>query len=160
MGKLKIRELTADAFAPYGTYFDVKSGYGDGAIGFQADRMLHYIGTPSLDSICSISMKYRPLELTVTEYHNDCEEVFGGFNCDVAFHVGLTKASGEIDYNSIAVFRLPAGCYARVKRGVLHHAGFVLDSNQVAYGIVLLPPATYTIDCHVLEYDKPIGFEL
>lgn len=158
--KLKVEKLTADAFAPYGTFFNVHEGYDNGEVSFQADRMPHFIGTAGLDSICSIRMRYRPLELSVTEYHEDCEEVFGGFACDVAFHVGLLGDDNKPILDTIKVFYMPAGTFARVKRRVLHHAGFVLKEGDVADGLVILPPCTYTVDCKVIEYAQPIPFEL
>lgn len=156
---LKIQELTADAFAPYGSFFNVAEGHSGEGVSFLADRMPHCIGTAGLDSICSIRMTYRPLELTVTEYHEDTEEVFGGFGCDVAFHVGLLDDNNQPIMDSIKVFLLPAGTYARVKRRVLHHAGFVLNEGDVACGIVVLPPFTYTVDCKVIDYAEAIPFE-
>ena len=158
--KLKVQELTPEAFAPYGTFFQLHEGYDDGEISFQPDRMPHYIGCSGLDSVCSIRMRYRPLELTVTEYHDGCEEIFGGFNYDVAFHVGLLGDDNKPIMDSIKVFRLPAGSFARVKRRVLHHAGFVMNQSDVADGLVLLPPCTYTVDCKVIDFNRAIPFEL
>lgn len=157
---LKAQELTNEAFAPYGTFFNVHEGYDEGVISFQADRMPHFIGAPAMDSICSIRIRHRPLELTVTEYHIGCEEVFGGFNCDVVFHVGQMDDGNKPIMDSIKVFRLPTGTFARVKRRVLHHAGFVINKNDVGDGIVLLPPWTYTVDCSVIEFAAPIPFEV
>ena len=158
MEKLKIQELTAEAFEPYGTFFDINAGYGDGEIEFIADRMFQYIGVSGYDSLCSIRVKDRPLELSVTEYHEYVEEVSGGFDEDVAVHVGLLDKNGEIDYDSIKVFRLPKGCFIRVKRNVLHHAAFALD-GKTATGLILLSPSAYTVDCKVLEYKEIIPFE-
>ncbi len=157
--KLVVQELTKDTFAPYGTYFSVHEGYDYGTISFLPDRMLHYIGSPSLGSLCSIRLRYREIAINVTEYHDDCEEVFGGFNCDIIFHVGLLGNDGQPDLNSFRMFRLPKGYYARVKRRVLHHAGFVLDKNDVADGIVILSPSAYTIDCKVINLEIPILVE-
>lgn len=157
--KCKVRLLTAEAFAPYGTYFDVREGYGEGPVVFQADRMLQQIGIP-MGSICSIRIKYRPLVLDETEYHEFCEEVFGGFECDVVFHVGILGREGKPDLDSIKAFYLPAGGFVRVKRRVLHHAGFVTKPDDVAHGLVLLSPSAYTVDCQVLNFDMPIQIEL
>jgi ureidoglycolate hydrolase len=154
--ELTVQELDREAFAPYGTYFDIHKGYNEEPVSFIPDRMLHYIGTPALDSLCSIRLRYRNIEIDVTEYHNDCEEVFGGFNCDIVFHVGLLDDDGKPDLSSIAMFRLPAGAYARVKRKVLHHAGFVLHEDDVADGLVILSPAAYTIDCRTIKLGKAI----
>ena len=154
--ELRVQELTKDTFAPFGTYFDIQTGYGDEIISFLPDRMLHYIGTPALDSISTIRIQYRPLFVDVTEFHHGCEEVFGGFNCDLVFHVGLLDKDQQPDFDSFRLFRLPRGCFARVKRMVLHHAGFVMNQEDIATGIVLLPPATYTIDCTVLPIEPKI----
>jgi len=153
---LKLKELTAEEFSPYGTFFDMAEGYTQDPISFIPDRMLHYIGSPSLSSVSSIRLRYRPLKVDIVEYHDDCEEVFGGFNQDIVFHVGLLGPENKPAIESSSLFKLPKGCFARVKRKVLHHAGFVLGKDDVADGIVLLPPAAYTIDCHVLEIDPQL----
>ena len=36
---------------------------------------------------------------------------------------------------------------------------FLQMLDSLSDGIVLLPPATYTIDCKVLNYDAPIEIE-
>ena len=155
---VKVQNLTAEAFEPYGTFINIHDGFTDETISFQADRMLHYIGSPALDSLSTIRIRPRPFQLTVTEYHIDCEELFGGYESDTLFHVGLLGDDGKPDLDTIAVFKMPAGTFCRVKRRVLHHAPFVLGSEAMD-GIVLLSPAAYTIDCHVLEYDTPIEIE-
>lgn len=157
--KLKVQELTAAAFEPYGSFVNVHEGFSDDVISFQPDRMIQCIGAPALDSLCTIRINPRPYTLTVTEYHEHCEEVFGGYSVDMLFHVGLLGADGKPDPDTIRVFRMPAGTFCRVKRYTLHHAPFVCD-DKAADGIVLLPPATYTIDCKVLSYDAPIEIEL
>jgi len=154
--QLKVQELTNSEFSQYGTYFNVHEGYDQEAISFLPDRMLHFMGSPSLESVSSIRIRFRPLRINITEYHNECEEVFGGFNCDIVFYVGLLGSEGKPDFDSFSLFRLPSGYFARVKRKVLHHAGFVLNKKDVADGIVLLPPAAYTIDCKVLSIDPNI----
>ena len=153
--KIKAQELTAAAFEPYGSYMNIHDGFSDDVISFRPDRLVQCIGAPALDSLCTIRIQPRPYTLTVTEYHEHCEEVFGGYDCEMLFHVGLLGDDGKPDLNTIRVFRMPAGTFCRVKRYVLHHAPFVCG-NESADGIVLLPPATYTIDCKVLSYDTPI----
>ncbi|GEM_PF-1744601 len=158
--KVKVKELTAEGFAPYGSFINLYEGYSDADISFIPDRILHFIGAPALDSLCSIRLKYRKLSLTETEYHENCEELFGGYSVDTLFHVGLLSPDGKPDLDSIAVFCLPAGCFCRVKRKVLHHAPFVMHPDEIAVGVVMLPPATYTIDCKVLRFEEPIQIEL
>ncbi|MEA4845658.1 MAG: hypothetical protein VB106_00325 [Clostridiaceae bacterium] len=157
---LIVQELTKEAFAPYGTYFDIHEGYGEEPVSFIPDRILHYIGAPALDSLCSIRLRHRKIEIDVTEYHNECEEVFGGFNCDIVFHVGFLDDSGKPDLSSFSMFRLPAGTYVRVKRKILHHAGFVLKEADMADGLIILSPSAYTIDCHTIKLDKAIQVDV
>lgn len=157
--KIKVSELTAEAFAPYGTYANSHAGYGEGSISFLPDRIIQMTGG-TLNSLCSIRLKYRPFVITDTEYHNDCEELFGGFNNDVIFHVCRMTKQLEPDLDTLRVFRLPAGCFCRVKRGVLHHAPFAIEPGQVTDGIVMLPPTTYTIDCETLCFDTPVEIEI
>ena len=157
---IKAQELTVESFAPYGSFINPMNGYeGDETIEFTPDRMMYQVGG-RIGSMSSIRIKWRPMEFGVTEYHDECEEVFGGFGCEVVFHVGLVSRTNQPIPESFAVFRHPAGWYARVKRRVLHHAGFVVGKDDVAAGVVLLSPSAYTIDCHVIELEQPIGIEV
>ena len=156
---IKVQQLDKESFAPYGSFFSVHEGYSDDTISFLPDRLL-LLGSASIGSLCSIRLRYRPLEITTSEYHDDCEEVFGGFNTDVIFHVGLLGNDGQPDLNTYKVFMMPAGCYARLKRKVLHHAAYVHDNSVVADGLVILPPAAYTIDCKTIDLNQPITIKL
>lgn len=158
MRKVEISELTQEAFEPYGSFINMHDGFSDDEISFQADRMLQLIGPSGLSSLCTIRIQPRPMQLTVTEFHNDCEELFGGYSVDMLFHVALMDKEGKPDYDTVKVFRLPAGTFCRVKRKVLHHAPFILDDRS-ADGLVFLSPSAYTIDCHVLNFDEPIDIE-
>lgn len=158
MNKLTITELTEEAFAPYGSFINIHDGFSSDTISFQPDRLLQLIGTSSLSSLCTIRICPRPFLLTETEYHNDCEELFGGYSVPMLFHVALMGADGKPDPKTIKVFEMPAGTFCRVKRKVLHHAPFVLG-NEPAEGLVFLSPSAYTIDCHVLQFDQPIDFK-
>ena len=158
--QLTVQEITAESFAPYGSVLYPCEGHSSGEISFLPDRMLHFVGAPALDSLSTICIRYRPIVLSITEYHDDTEEVFGGFNHDLVFHVGHLKQNNTPDLNSLAMFKLPKGAFARVKRRVLHHAGFVLGKDDVAYGVVLLSPSAYTIDCKVIDFQNPIEVKL
>ena len=157
--KLKVQALTAEAFAPYGTFVNMHDVNADGKTVFQPDRMLQYLGTSTYMSLSTLRVYPRPLELTETEYHDDCEEVFGGYGVDMLFHVALMGEDGGPNLDTIAVFKMPKGTFCRVKRRVFHHAPFVCDDNY-ADGTVLLSPAAYTTDCLLIDFDTPIEIEM
>lgn len=160
---IKVEELSYKAFEPFGTFLNptdcgVAVGGETGPLQFFPDRILMQFPTSNYIAFSPLVIKPRPLEITLAEIHENTEEVFGGFTRDVCFHVG-PAGSRVPPVQEFKVFRLPAGWWARIKRGIWHHGPFVMG-QETAVGTVVLPPYTYTNDCYVVELDKPIKIEL
>ena len=154
---VKVQELGED-FSSYGSYFNPKDCgpalSGDGPVQFYPDRILGLFEHSNIAAFSALQLQPRDFKITSSEIHLHTEETFGGFTKEVLFHVA--PAGGlEPNLNQVKVFRLPAGWWARVKRGVWHEAPFVVGS-EATVGIVVLPPATYTHDCLVLNLPEPI----
>jgi len=160
---LKIETLSRDGFAPFGSYLDPEDcgpPRRAGALEFHPDTFIMRFPTSNVLSACSLTVKPRPMVVDVTETHLETEEIIGGFGAELAFHVGLSRQGEplEPDMSTFRIFRLPAGWYARFKRGVYHHGPFV-TGEKPAHGLVLLPPVTYSADCIVVKLDQPIAIE-
>lgn len=156
---LRVEKLTEDAFSPFGTFIDPQNlgapvNDKDDPFLFFADKMIQQFSASNNIAVSPLVVKPRPFIISVTEKHEYTEEVFGGFNQDVCFHVQLDN-NGKPDIASTRVFSLPAGSWVRLKRHVWHHAPFVLGENE-ALGTVLLPPHTFTNDCLVVSLKEQL----
>ncbi|HHY46483.1 MAG TPA: hypothetical protein GX506_04190 [Firmicutes bacterium] len=164
MRRIRIEELSLEAFSPFGTYLNpLDCGPALGArddqepVRFYPDRILLLFEHSNIVSISPLVLEPREPVVSVTEIHTHTEEAIGGFTRDVVFHVG-PAGNTEPDPGLFRAFRLPAGWWVRIRRGVWHHAPFVVGS-EATVGIVVLPPATYTSDCHVVELEEGIAIE-
>ena len=162
MHHILVKELAESAFAPFGTYFNpADSGpalMGEaGPVRFYPDRLLCLFENSNYVALSQLALEPRALNITATEIHAHTEEVFGGFTRDVLFHVG-PAGNTTPDLSRFKVFHLPAGWWARIKRNVWHHAPFVIGA-ETTMGIVLLPPATYTNDCYVVELGEAVAID-
>lgn len=163
MRRVKAEELSYESFSPFGSFFNpedcgVPLGSDVGPVKFHPDRLIQLFEYSNMAAISCLVIEPRELVVNVTEIHLHTEEVFGGFTKDVFFHVG-PAGSSEPDLSQFKVFRLPAGWWARIKRGVWHHAPFI-SGNESTFGIVVLPPATYTADCFVVDVVDGMAVEV
>lgn len=160
--KIKAQELTAETFAPFGSFFNPlladENGSPKDPIRFYADRLPIFAEHSNHLALSALVLEVRPKVVDVTEYHRNCEEVFGGYAVDTVFHVGLLDKNEEPDIASFKAFILPKGHWARVKRMICHHAPFVMGSER-GIGLVILPPFTYTVDCVVKTLEEKIIIE-
>jgi hypothetical protein len=160
---LQVKELTGATFETYGRFlnpYECGEPVGSKAepLEFYPDRILQQFSASNYVAFNPLIIKPRPLSFTLAEIHRRTEEVFGGFTEDVCFHVAPAgDRTPPID--RFEVFRLPAGWWARIKRGVWHHGPFV-TGNVATAGMVVLPPHTYTNDCYVVELDEAIQISL
>ncbi|NLJ85864.1 MAG: hypothetical protein GX322_05435 [Firmicutes bacterium] len=160
---LKVQELSFNAFERYGRFLNPLDcgdpvGSKEDPLQFYPDRVLQQFGASNYVAFNPLVIQPRPLSFNVAEIHERTEEVFGGFTRDVCFHVAPAGAKTP-PIEQFEVFRLPAGWWARLKRGVWHHGPFVIG-HESTVGMVVLPPHTYTNDCHVVQLEKPIHISL
>lgn len=158
---LKIQNLSESSFAKYGSFLNPlahvgsEPNEGKEPVLFFPDEMLQTFATSNLIAFCPLIIQPREFLIADIEKHTYTEEVIGGFTKDVCFHV-IPANDGEPDLDKMEVFLLPAGWWVRFKRGVWHKAPFVLG-DEATYGLVALPPHTYTNDCEVIVLDNPIS---
>ena len=160
---IKVEQLTKEAFAPFGTFYDPANiGLplaGEwGRNNFFPDQLVLKIPCGSLMAVSSTKINPGPLKIDATEWH-DTDEAIGGFTEDTVFHVGLPTWNDTPGYSTYRVFYLPKGWWVRTKRGVWHFGPFVLGDTP-AYGTVILPPSTYNTDCTFVTLSEPLDIEL
>ena len=154
--KKEVKTMTHENFRPYGTYitWEEIDKLNDPVNFYKEDSLVDKSDCP-LTAVTLQGVSPRPRVVAMSEYHNDTEEIYGGFEEDVVMHVGLPSDTPHAE--NIELFLLPAGAYCRIKRKVWHMAPFALGDKRL-HGIVILPPYTYTHDCFVLPLDEEITF--
>ncbi len=163
MKKVKIKKLTPEAFARYGSYASIIDPKGDklGAppVEFYRDLVQQSLGTASCVSYSACVVEERPHVIDSIEMHNYCHETIICLDGDYLIHVAPASGSGEVPYDEIEVFFLPKGTAVNVKAGVWHKAGFPYRCSKV-HIMCALPERAYATDCHVVEIPKELQIEV
>jgi ureidoglycolate lyase len=154
MRKVAIKELSLDAFRPYGSYADMIESelhhFGEEPIQFFRDMVQLDLGGKGTASFSVCRVRERPLVVEVTEHHSSCGEGILPLDSDVLIHVGPASRNGAVPLDEIEVFRVPRGTLVTLRPGVWHHAPFAFDSDK-ANVLIVLPERTYANDCEVFE---------
>jgi ureidoglycolate lyase len=154
MRKVKVKELSRDAFYAYGTYSNMidpeAEKIGKTPIEFYRDMVPLDLGSTSTASFSVCRVDKRPLEVNIVEYHDGCGEGILPLDADVLIHVAPASAPGEVPLDKIEVFRVPKGTFVSLRSGVWHHAPYVVD-REAANVLIVLPERTYAMDCEVFE---------
>jgi ureidoglycolate lyase len=161
MRKIKVEQLTVEAFKDFGAYANLlePSGPKIGAppIDFYRDMLIQTFDiTGSISySICAIGP--RPFYITETENHYCTGEAAMPMDGDVIMHFGL--ASKVPCYDNYRAFYVPKGTMVIIRPGVWHHAPYVLE-NKLVHMLAALPEMTYVKDCYVIELKKENRIEI
>lgn len=158
---LKIKELTAEAFKPYGSFAPLtppteKPLVDAGVIKFWPDcggvLSIGPFGNNEVAiGICQVA--WRELKVDVTEYHSSTGEGNIPLDGDIYIHVAPPSTGDEPDLDAVEIFRVPMGTCVVLKPGVWHHAPFSTKPDAVVNTIILLPQRTYANDCAVVELE-------
>lgn len=164
---LKVKPLADEAFGQFGTFASLAPPTTtplsqDAATAFWPDcTSLHNVGPVATGSlsvgVCQV--KWRPLKITVCEYHTWASEYILPIDGDIYLHLGPPTADDKIPVDDLEVFFVPRGTAVVLKPGVWHHAPFATRQEETVNVQILLPPRTYANDCIVRELDKPVSFE-
>ncbi|MCG8515031.1 MAG: ureidoglycolate lyase [Halanaerobiales bacterium] len=161
MREIKVRQLSYEAFAPYGEFKSLLNPttqcFGSEPIKFYRDILQQPLGSKARASYSVCRTTWRELVIDVTEYHNHCAEVILPLDGDLYMHVGPASQNGNVPLDEFEVFYLPKGTMAILKPGVWHHAGYCVGENPVN-ALVVLNERTYATDCVV--YQIPEGDQI
>ena len=154
MRKVKVKELSLESFARYGSYANMinpkAEKLGAEPIEFFRDMVGLDLGGKSIASFSICRVCRRAGVVDVTEYHDGTGEGILPLDADVLIHVGPATAGGVVPIEKIEVFRVPKGTFVALRPGVWHHAPFAHKAD-VANVLIVLPERTYNIDCKVTE---------
>lgn len=164
MPKVKVEELTVEAYKPFGTFVNMLNPdtefIGESPIRFHRDMatlaMAHPRSLPAF-SICRVEK--RPLIIDVTEMHTYTAEGNIPLDGDALIHVAPATPNGVCPKDKIRVFRVPQGTFVTTHAGVWHHAPFAITGN-VLNMVIILPERTYANDCLVVPLEKHEQIEI
>lgn len=158
--RVKVQQLTAADFAPFGTYFNMydidKSNGGDFSYYPDITAALSDNSNYTGFSVCRINK--REMTVKLVEIHEHTEEVEVLFDSTCAVLVG-ERSGNSPDMSKFKAFIVPPSTLLRFKKFVWHYVPFPVD-NVKAMALTVLPPFTYTNDAIVVELDETIELEL
>jgi len=163
MRKEKIKELSLESFARFGTYANMinpqAEKIGAEPIEFFRDMVRLDLGGRTIASFSVCRVCKRPPVVDVTEFHNySCEGVLP-LDADVLIHVAPAVPIGEVPLERIEIFRVPKGTFVSLHPGVWHHAPFAYNTD-LANVLIVLPERTYALDCQVTEIAEKQRIEI
>lgn len=164
MRQVKIKQLTVESFARYGTFASIIDAKGDklGAppVEFYRDLVQQDLGCASNVSYSACVVESRkPWVIDTIESHDYCHETIICLDGDYLMHVAPATPKDKVVYDDIEVFLLPEGTVVNVKAGVWHYAGFPYNCDKV-HIMCALPERTYEKDCCVVEIPKEHQIEI
>lgn len=153
MKQIKIRKLTREAFASYGSFASIiqPEGCKLGAppVEFYRDMAQQTLGDASMVSYSACVVKAKSdWIIENAEYHNNTCEAIICLDGDYLMHVAPACPEDEEPWDSIEVFFIPKGTLVVTRPGVWHQAGFPYGCGEV-HILCALPERTYANDCVV-----------
>ena len=159
MRKIKLEKLTKEAFAPFGSYYDMANpdGYGlSGAIHtFYPDRLTAYFGGQVAFSPIVVK---NPVEYKITqaEYHTTTAEIILPISGDMIIHVAPPSAGAYVPEYTKA-FLVPKNTLVKLNACVWHLAPLPATDDSLT-AIIVLPESTYMNDCKVVDLTEDQQF--
>jgi ureidoglycolate lyase len=158
MRRARIRELTAEAFLPYGTYANLidptSEKLGSPPIEFFRDMVQQDFGAARSASFSACRVEKREMVIDVTEYHTQTAEGILPIDNDILIHVApATPPDGRVPIDKIVVFRIPRGTMVVIRPGVWHHAPFTVNDTP-ANVLIVLPERAYANDCEIFPLER------
>ena len=158
MRKIKAQKLTKEAFAPFGTYYDVLKPEGAHLGDFYQDHVIDPVafGVP-MGFSALVAHKAEKMIVKGSEYHNYTGEVMIPLDGDVIIYVA--PVSKEPVPQETKAFIVPQGPVVRLETGVWHLGQFPVSKEEV-HLLLALPQRTYVNDCCVVDYDEKDYLEI
>lgn len=155
MRTVKVEELSAEKFLPYGFYANLidLSGekFGTPPREFFRDIIQQNLGGASVVSFSITRVSQRDLIIQMSEYHSATAEGILPLDNEILIHVApATRPNSSIPLDKVRVFRVPKGTLIVLRPGVWHHAPFTINNNP-ANVLIVLPERTYANDCQLVE---------
>ena len=158
MHTAQVKELTLEAFLPFGYYANMIDPdtvkIGAPPVEFYRDMVQETLGSASIVSFSICRVEKRDPVIKVSEYHSHCGEGILPLDNDVLIHVGpATPPSAPLPVQEMQVFRVPRGTMVVLRPGTWHDAPVTVNDDP-ANVLIVLPERTYANDCIVVVHEK------
>ncbi len=159
MKTIQVQPLTKEAFAPFGSYYDMENPDGYALAGelhrFFPDRVTAYQGHNVAFSPILVK---KPAEMLITqaEYHTTTSEMILPLNDDMILHVAPPSAGKPLPEYTKA-FLVPKHTLVKMNACVWHLAPLPANAPELA-AMIILPECTYMNDCTVVDFKEEEKF--
>lgn len=152
MRKLEVKQLTAEAFKPYGTFATMlkpAEHITGRTSGFFPERVIVNIGNPTSNLGVSVTMSEKSdvNVIEVMEYHTYTGEGILPLDGDIIVQVAIPFTNIKQAAELVECFYVPQGTVVTLNPGVWHCAPFAVDKDVSVE--ILLPVRTYFNDCTI-----------
>ena len=155
---IKAKELSMEAFATYGSYYDMLNPKGSYFGTFYNDKIILPVsGNMPIAFSTMLAKKQDKMVVSIVEYHNTTGEGILPLDGDVVIHVA--PASKEPVPEQTEAFIVPKGTFVKLNTGVWHKAPIAI-SQEIVHIMIALPERVYKNDCNVIEYPEQDCIEI
>lgn len=163
MRVIKPEPLTAEAFAPFGTFTSVVSPEGPVLCGelhtfYRDSSRFFYQGDLPLGFSPIAVKKPEKMVIRSAEYHNTTCEAIMAVNDDFILHVA-PAGGGTPDPSATKVFLVPKGVIVTMYPGVWHLCPLP-KSEPVLHALIILPERAYMNDFQIENFKEEDCFEI
>lgn len=165
MEKVIVKELSHDAFRPYGEYCDLLNPrnplYAQGQPQFYSD--IQRINTEiagGLSVSVGLENKRESNMIEFAEFHSHTDEGMLPLDGDVIVYFAPATGKKLPPFSNFEAFLIPAGTFITIRQGVWHGCQLPVEKETVR-SLILLPEMTYANDtyCYFFEKDQRICIE-
>lgn len=161
MKTIKAEPLTHEAYAPFGTFYQMMAPEGYSLNGdlhrFFPDRMTEsYVSRAAFSPI--LVKKPEVMTVTQAEYHTRTPEMILPLNDDMIIHVAPASAGTPVPELTRA-FVVPRGTLVKINTAIWHLAPLPVHEEELQ-AMIILPECTYANDCTVVDYPEEDWFEI
>lgn len=161
MRKIKIENLTKEAFAPFGEFYDMANPDGYALCG-----EIHKFYPDRITTSCNTRLAFSPLVvkkpdstvITQQEYHTTAEELILPIDDDMIIHVA-PASGGAVVTDYARAFLVPKNTLVKLKAAIWHLAPLPANKEQLTV-LIVLPECTYANDCTVVDLSASEQFEI
>lgn len=151
--EVKVKELTVEAFKPYGSYANMVKPTGPKMGGFHPDMAVMTLGQANEAAFSVTQVLKKENIIDAMECHNRTGEGILPLDGDVLVHVAPASRTDKVPMDRVEVFRVPKGTLLILRPGVWHCAPFA-EKADVVNVLVVLPERTYANDIYFYMVPK------
>ena len=159
MKKIKVEQLSKQAFAPFGAYYDMANPDGYALSGelhnFYPDRLTAYHDGQVGFSPITVK-KPKQMKITQIEYHTTTCEIIMPLSDDMILHVAPPSAGKPLPEHTKA-FLVPKNTLVKMNACVWHLAPLPANADSLT-AMIILPECTYMNDCIVVDLKEDEQF--